>query len=412
VRAIRVKTSRLIAPFGDAPRDLYVATQTVAQWQEQACKACGLQLQDVESVAEIDDQPAIVFFDDVFFSEMALRNFVADAMVTDKNIALAVSPSANTEALAPASKVRTESDGSTIYDVFAVCNGQKFKNREELQTHCEPKLQRHRAMSVSLRLPKLEGGPRELQTEITARVVAHVHHWLHLLRLSQMAIGIMILDRLRKEPTRALRMKWKRRFGLERRVHRNFIDPTAQVHPTAYLDTVVVGPGCVIGPHAHVHHSVLGAGTVIGDHAAVMGCAFAENVHVLRASYLAHCAAMPEANLASYKVQLSLFGKNSFLTSSAKLLDAKFRGEVSVQHEDSIISVGSAFLGACLGHRVVLGADTTIQSGRAIPNGVTIVTSPEYVVSRADFFEEGTLLTVRDGNLIQLTAPKPDSSPE
>jgi len=412
VQAFRIRTDRVIAPFGEAPRDLYVADRTIAQWQELACKACGLELVECDEIEGLGKVPCIVFFDDVFFTEMALRNFVADAMNSADDIALEMASSPTTEALSPAADMKRGEEDSFVYNLFSLGSGRLFHSREELQEHCSSKLQKKRSRSINLRLPKIDDGPVEVKTEITARIVAHVTHWIHLLRLSQMSIGVIMLDHFRREPSRALRLKWKRRFGMKRRHLRNFVHPSASVHPSAHLDTVVVGPNCSIGPHAHVHHSVLGAGVSIGDHARVMGCTLADKVQVLRASYIAHCASMPGASLSSYKVQLSLFGKDVFLTSSAKLLDAKLRGEIRIEHQGKIIPVGSSFLGSCLGHRVVLGADTSVQCGRAIPNGLTIVASPEKVVTELRDFKEGSLLTIRDGELTQIGAIGTSSSPE
>ena len=40
----------MIAPFGESPRDLYVADRTIAEWQESACEACGLELIECDDV--------------------------------------------------------------------------------------------------------------------------------------------------------------------------------------------------------------------------------------------------------------------------------------------------------------------------------------------------------------------------
>jgi carbonic anhydrase/acetyltransferase-like protein (isoleucine patch superfamily) len=161
----------------------------------------------------------------------------------------------------------------------------------------------------------------------------------------------------------------------------------------------VIGPGAVVHAHAHVHRSVLGANVEVGDHAVLVGCTLAERVHVLRASYFALCAAMPAATLANYKAQLSLFGREVFLTSSAMMIDAKLEGDVSVEHEGSFVSVGTPFLGSCLGHRVTIGASVAILPGRAIQNGQTVVGPPEQFVARAPGYPEGALLTVRNGRI-------------
>src|SRR5262249_49383542 len=151
------------------------------------------------------------------------------------------------------------------------------------------------------------------EAPLSARVVARVTHWVHLLRLAQLSIGVTVIDRVRRRPSLALRLKLLRDpWARARKI--SFVDPTARIHPTADLERGVIGPGAVVEARAHVHRSIIGAGVEIGDHAAVVGCTLAEGVQVLRASYFAHCASMPKSTLASYKAQLSLFGREVFLT--------------------------------------------------------------------------------------------------
>ena len=188
-------------------------------------------------------------------------------------------------------------------------------------------------------------------------------------------IGVALIDALKTDPWRILRIRWAAKRGGPWAAARKlvFVHPSAEVHPTADLEACVIGPGCVVRAHAHVHSSVIGNNVDIGDHAVVVGCSLADGVQVLRASYLAHCAAMEKATLGNYKVQLSLFGKSAFLTTSALLLDAKLEGEVSVEHRGRIVSVGTPYLGVCLGHRAAIGAQIAIAPGRAVPNDTTLV---------------------------------------
>jgi NDP-sugar pyrophosphorylase family protein len=249
----------------------------------------------------------------------------------------------------------------------------------------------------------------EAEAPLSARIVAHVRHWLHLLRLSQLSVGVTLMDRLRKAPRLALKLRFMRGrppWELTRKV--NFVDPTARIHPTADLECAVIGPGVVLRAHAHVHRSVLGPNVHVGDHAVLVGCTLADGAQVLRASYFALCAAMPKATLASYKAQLSLFGRDVFLTSSAWLLDAKLKGEVSVEHQGRKVSIASPFLGACLGHRVTLGAQVTLQPGRAVPNGVTIVAPPGLFAGEIPAYPEGELLMIRDGRVVPFVRNRSD----
>ena len=399
MRAYRVASGQRVEPFGDLARDLHIATRTLDDWQRSACGACDLELTDIDDLAAAAERPCVLFYDNVFFTEMALRNFVADTLRSTEDVAMAMPASFAVRALEPASDARPGPDDSRVYDVFSLRAPGEVKTRSALVERCRPLVQRRMEKSVEIRLPREETGA---DIALTARVVAHVRHWIHVFRLSQLAIGVMLLDRLRVEPRRILKLRLSRKDRWSLGPLLNFVHPSARVHPKADLEASIIGPDCVVRAHAHVHNSVLGEGVEVGDHAVVMGCAFAERVQILRASYLAHCVAMPGATLANYKVQLSLFGRDVFLTTSAWLLDAKLKGEIRIEHGGDLIPIGSPFLGVCAGHRVTLGAQATIQAGRAIPNGSTIIGPPEHIALDLPLYPEDSILTVRNGRVVPL----------
>lgn len=404
MKAYRVRTEGGIGPYDEPARDLFVGVRTLAEWQASAVKGAGLELVDVEAVDAAAERPCVLFFDDVFFTEMALRQFLADTLTDteDRQIALADSPILS--AIEPLQAARAV-EGGAAFDLFRLVS-REGGTRAALSERSRPALLAQRSAEVELRLPPVVGGKardtgRRVAAPLTARIVAHVRHWIHLLRLSQLSIGVEIVERLRKKPRLMLRlrmMKGKDPWTLARKI--NFVDETARVHPTADLECAVVGPGAVVNAHAHVHRSVLGANVEVGDHAAVVGCTFAEDVQVLRASYFALCASMPGGTLANYKAQLSLFGREVFLTSSALLIDAKLKGDAEVATEDgSLVSVGTPFIGSCLGHGVTLGANVALLPGRQVPNGQTLLGPPGDFVRSVPNYPEGSLLVLRDGRL-------------
>lgn len=404
MRCYRVHSGTRIAPFGDLARDLHIGVRTVAQAQEAAVRACGLELVEVDSLDQVEARPALVFFDDVWFTEMALRQFVAAAMGAREDLVVSIPPGLVARAIDPFDALPHSEDGGRLVDLAVLVTPAPLKDRGELVTRGRPWSLPGREMSARVVLPPSLGtdqapGSREADAPITARIVAPVRHWVHLLRLSQMSVGVDLLDNLRRNPRLMFRLRWMRNrdpWAVARKLV--FVHPTARVHPTADLEAAVIGPGAVVEAHAHVHRSVLGAGVRLGDHASVVGCTLADNVQVLRASYLALCASMPSATLASYKVQLSLFGREVFLTSSAWLIDAKLKGEVKVQYEGRPVAVGP-FLGACLGHGVTLGAQVLVQAGRAVPNRTIVVGSPERFLTHIEDLAPAEVCTVRNGRL-------------
>lgn len=380
-----------------------MATQTVAEWQERACRAAGFELVDVPSIEAVE-APAVFFYDDVFFTPLTLRFFAIECLRASEDIALALPDSAAEGALSlldGASKV----EGGHRFDLFFLKNKPGAETRAGLAARIPPRMLPHRERKIRLKLPRsgAEGGG--VEASLTSEFACHIRHWIHLLRLSQLAIGGLLLEALRERPWKALgialaarRSPWA---ALRRMV---FIDETASVHPTASIEASVIGPGAVVRAHAHVMNSVLGKDVDVGDHAAVVGCTLAERTQVLRASYFAHCAAMPGATLANYKAQLSLFGRDVFLTSSVLLLDAKFESEIRVEHEGRLESIGSKYLGACLGHRSQLGAGVALAPGRALPNDVVLVGPPGSIAKTMPAHGGPGPMTVRDGRVVPLDA--------
>lgn len=404
MRCYRVSSGTRIEPFGDLARDLTVGVSTLAEGQARAAAACGLELVDVEDPGAITERPALVLYDDVFVSEMALRQLAAEALGAKADLRLSLPEGLVARAVDPFDELPRGADGARHLDVAVLVDPAPLGGRRELEVRATPWPLPTRELTTKMALPPsltAEQGPgaREAEAPITARVAGPVRHWLHLLRLSQMSVGIALLDALRNDPRRMFRLRWMRRrdpWAVARKLV--FVHPTARVHPTADLEAAVIGPGAVVEAHAHVHRSVLGANVRVGDHAAVVGCALADDVQVLRASYFALCAAMPGATLASYKAQVSLFGRGVFLTSSAWLIDAKLEGEVSVLVDGRPVPVGP-FLGCCLGHNVTLGAQVLVQAGRAVPNGAVVVGAPDRFLSRVDAEPPGRVCTIRDGRL-------------
>lgn len=410
MHAYRIASGRRIAPFGDEVREIHIGPRTLAAWQDAGCAACGLDVLEVTSVEEARERPCFLFSDDVFFSEMALRQFVADVMKDPADACLAVPDSATLRAWRVLDDERPLEEGAQTFDVFFLGADAPDVPRtlDDLRGRCAPRVQAARERTALLRLPPAmqdEGMSDERTGEapLSARLVAHIRHWVHVLRVSQLSVGVTLLDALRKKPALIFRLRWMRGrdpWAIARRV--NFVDPTARVHPTADLECAVIGPGTVVRAHAHVHRSVLGRNVQVGDHAAIVGCTLADEVEVLRSSYVALSASMPRSTLSSYKVQLSLFGREVFLTTSAWLADAKLRGDVRVEHEGRLVSVGTRFLGACLGHRVMLGAQVGVQPGRAVPNDSVIVPPKGASLGIMRSYPRGTLLTVRDGEAVPL----------
>ncbi len=407
-RAYRIASGTRVDPFPEPVRALFVSTRTIGDWQARAVRAVGLELVDVDALTDVPDETALVFSDATFFTEMALRQLVAAGLRSDADYVLTMPDTAATRALAPLSRAPRTPEGTRLGAVVLAA-GARGRPLEALVREARPAVVEARERRIAARLPRADD--RAVEVGVTARVAADVSHWLHLLRLSQLAIGALLAEAARASPWLALRARWAGRRSPHHAARRLvFVDPSADVHPTADLEACIVGPGAVVRAHAHVSGSVLGAAVEIGDHAVVTGCALAERVQVLRSSYFAHCAAFPRATLSNAKAQLSLFGREVFLTSAALLLDTRLDDDIRVVHEGVVVSAGTRYLGACLGHEVQVGAHVAIAPGRAVPGGTVLVMPPDHVAR--SFAPGGGRQVIRAGRGVPLedaVAPPPAS---
>ena len=81
---------------------------------------------------------------------------------------------------------------------------------------------------------------------------------------------------------------------------------------------------------------------------------------------------------------------------------AKFESEIRVEHEGRLESIGSKYLGACLGHRSQLGAGVALAPGRALPNDVVLVGPPGSIAKTMPEHGGHGPMTIRDGRVVPL----------
>lgn len=398
-------TGRRIAPFGDTVGEVRLGNRSLAEQQDLVFRAIGARVQRVERLPEKLDTPSLVLLDDVYLSYVMLEQFVALAHERGSNARLALEKLGGPSNRVALMGVEEVDDGLSrkleLYGLWYVADGDgaASSSAAELSTRldstCRPLIVPRQEITEKLRMPKVPGSDQDaVEVPVTARVVGHVRHWVHVLRLNQMLIGVSLWDHIRQNRGRVrrhfIRAFFATLFGdrsLDRRriLARmfgglNVIEEGARIHPTAEVRGSFIGRNARIGAGAKIRSSMIGEGAVITEDACINHSVIGERCLVLRDTYMLGCVAYPESTLSNYKVQLSVFGRRSFLTASVALVDAKFHGNVKVQHEGKIEDTGSPFLGVCLGHDVVLGAHVTVQAGRAIPNGYEIVTPPGLVL--------------------------------
>src|SRR6185503_12148413 len=105
------------------------------------------------------------------------------------------------------------------------------------------------------------------------------------------------------------------------------------------------------------------------------------NTFVMENTFMVSVACYPGVTVGNYKLQVTLIGRDAYVNAWVGFVDAKFAGEVMVNHHGKLAGTGRAFLGSVVGHRAKIGAKILIQPGREIPNDAVVVMRPDEVVS-------------------------------
>lgn len=418
-------SARRLAPFQEPVSEAWLGNRTLAEQQDLVLTAVRAQVQRVERLPETLQLPCLVLTDDVYLSFVMLEQFLALAHERGSNARLALEKLGGGPVRTALMDVEVLDDGLSrqleLYRVWylrdqpAASGAVASELGSSLAAECRPLIVPRQEILEKLRMPKVPGSDQDaIEVPVTARVVGHVCHWVHVLRLNQMIIGVSLWDHIRLNRKR-VRRKFVRAFFTTLFVDRtldkrrilarlfgslNVIEEGARIHPTAEVRGSFIGRNARIGAGVKIRSSMIGEGAVITEDACINHSVIGARCLVLRDTYMLGCVAYPEATLSNYKVQLSVFGRRCFLTASAALVDAKFHGHVKVEHEGEVVDTGSPFLGVCLGHDVVLGAHVTVQAGRSIPNGYEVVTPPELVLrSVPEGLPAKTPLVVKAGTL-------------
>jgi UDP-3-O-[3-hydroxymyristoyl] glucosamine N-acyltransferase len=133
-----------------------------------------------------------------------------------------------------------------------------------------------------------------------------------------------------------------------------------EIHPTAYVEASFLGDGVKVGAGATLRNSFVGDGAVIGDNAYAMNCVIGADCYITENTALIWVVCYPGSSVSNIKIQMCMIGRDVYMNMWCSFLDAKFVGDVMVDHRGRLVSSGTSFLGSCVGHRCVLGGKAPI----------------------------------------------------
>lgn len=391
MQARLVRTRPVIEPFGLDVDACAVGDTTFAGWRQRTLQACNLKAAD-GALDEPIAGPALVLRDDVWLSRRALRGFLSVARAERAPTRMCLPRSRLLELFLPLQDVDMDGEGRAAFEVGFVPSGVTTSPSSVFglgpaQWRAPP----YRELPLALPAPRhiLGRTTDTLVMPLTSTVAMRVRHWVHVLRAGHLAPQVMLLDRAVSEPMRsALRMLSSVRLSHAARMHAlraQFVyrGRSTFIHPTATVESSVLGDGVTVGAYSYVVNSVVGAGSVIEQRAHVSGCALGPRTFVSLNSSIQACVTFGDTDACINGVQACVIGPRCALTSFARPLDLAPEGEVRVDDAGTLRSVGELPCGVAFGPDVFVGAGVTIAAGRAVPRGVRLYADGREILHRS-----------------------------
>jgi carbonic anhydrase/acetyltransferase-like protein (isoleucine patch superfamily) len=395
-RAVILRTETSIAPFDEHVSAAFFSGETLAETQDRAMSAIGLEVVRAknveEAIASAGPGPTLLMLDRTYVSEKALRDFVRGCRASDGPSALALTKNVSVEYTLPIQDLRDDGQ-RVVHDVVWVPKPAGVLPPSDpdpvawihaLRDRATPLEVPKREIAVEVQLPVIGEQTRTtMQYPITSTIVVSIEHWVHVLWLNQIAFGIRWMELIGRRPIWAF-LRALGAWSIDRdRILAHMVSKGrgTKIHPTATVASSILGRDVEVGPHVTVRNSIIGDGAILQDHSVILNSVIGGRCLITENTVLVSCASYPEATIGNYKLQVSLIGRGAYVSVWAGFIDAKFKGSVQVSHKGALVSTERAFLGSVVGHRAKVAAKILIQPGREIPNDAWIVMRPDEVVS-------------------------------
>ena len=425
MKAFLLRTGKRIAPFGDPVGQCLVVNKTIDAWREDAARACGLELVEIDDLGQVEGDECFLFFDDLFLSPRAMRSFVKRSRKAGTPGALGLPRSTLSEAIRPLQGLRTwgpgagasgesaPEGGGYAYDAYYLRGG--LPPSEAMLAELPVCEIRYREKVIRKRLPEKMMGMPHIDLPLSSYLAMRIVSWVHLLWANNYGISVRWIEEvLGNAPwaagtaLKALSSTLLRGEVTADRVLRRMVRKgrNTRIHPTAIVESSILGDDVEVGPYAAVRGCVIGDRVVIEDRASLDASVIGDDCYITKQCTLAAAAAYPGGSIGCRMSQLCLIGREAVLTFGLGAVDMSVRGNVKVMHEGRLEDAGTSLLGVCYGHRFYGGADVRINAGRAMPNDTMLISSMDHVASKIpDDLPSGVPLVVRKGVVVPYGQP-------
>lgn len=392
-----VRRGRVLHPFGASVDDCGLGGGTFGSYRANILDELDAEVADVGVDVDIEG-PALVWSDDVFVTRRCLRTFLRAVVDGGEPARLCLPKSRLLELFLPLQDVEIDDEGRAAYELAWLPAGKKTTARE-LFALGRDRWRAPRYKEVLLELPSprfiLKRDSPVIAMPLTSTAALRVRHWLHVLRAGHLMPQVTLLERAMAQPIgsffRALSVPLRvlvsgslsgpsvtaaLRAAFHYRGRKTF------VHPTATVESSVLGDGVVVGAYAYITNSVIGDGCVIEQRAHVSGSVLGPRTFVSLNSSISACVTFGDTDACINGVQACVIAQRCALTSFARPLDLAVEGQVRVEDEGKLREVGELPCGVAFGPGVFAGADVVIAAGRAIPAGVRLYADGKGVLQR------------------------------
>jgi carbonic anhydrase/acetyltransferase-like protein (isoleucine patch superfamily) len=358
-----------LTPFGDHPRDAFIAGQTLAAHQAAALHQLGLQLVPVPPGTPVHDPAEHLLVDDcLYFTPELPQEFISRSRALRRPTWCALTPGLTTLRACVATQGVPITPERVDYALHYV---PPDGGREAPQ----PVVIAPDRFVRTVPMPRHMFGSDGYPLPLSERLLIRIAHWTNLLAANQLTLFARGA-RLQLLPKRhLLRLVLRARSVNPWRVLRtlNLVGHGCDIHPTAYVEGSTIGDQVTIGAHSVVRGSVVGSGSYIGNGAILEVAAVGEGCNIMNGCMVQGAVLYPGSFTMARLISASVCGRDSFVGDGVTLTDFRFDGRsIAVQQEGRLVETGNGVVGSCLGHGVYLGAGSVVAPGRSVPNGLRL----------------------------------------
>jgi carbonic anhydrase/acetyltransferase-like protein (isoleucine patch superfamily) len=396
--------NQAMSPFGQPVGEIAVHNIHLRDLQRHFLRSLGCRVDLIHDLTEIRRLPALLVFDDLYFTSQAMAGFlravrrrkrktleydggVGDRGVCVRNGRAALAVSDLTERFAPTFQGKTVQgvDGKS-YRAYNCYFLTQFDPEQPLDTQTDLVPLKHRVSIVRTRVSRYFEPSGKFVLPVSPVFMTPLQHWSSLLGANLLGLPGFLLGLFRRRFAEAAMLPAKLvwRSGSLRPqtlLGKSYLaGRKCQVHPTAHVEGSILGDKVRIEPNAVVRGCVIGRNSCVGPSAVVEGCTLGQEVTVNGGVLVRCCVVGDGANIGSFFTQFSVIGRSAVLCPDSGILDYQFHSSVHVSFHGRMVPSGSALLGACVGDRAFLGPGVRIQAGQEVPNGSILVPNPRSLV--------------------------------